>query len=94
MLFRKFGCLQIPVPDAEAGLAFYRDALGHALIWRTDTSASLRIANSRTEIVIQTERPQLEANLTVRSADAAVHAIVRARGNILQSDMERWVVWL
>lgn len=64
-LFRKFDCLQIPMPDIEAGLAFYRDALGHALIWRTDTVAGLRIADSRTEIVINTERPQLEANLTV-----------------------------
>jgi predicted enzyme related to lactoylglutathione lyase len=87
-LFRKLDCLQIPVPDVEAGLAFYRDALGHALIWRTDTAAGLRIADSRTEIVIQTERAQLEANLTVRSADAAADAIVRAGGNILVSPFD------
>jgi catechol 2,3-dioxygenase-like lactoylglutathione lyase family enzyme len=31
-LFRKVDCLQIPVPDLEAGLAFYRDRLGHPLI--------------------------------------------------------------
>ena len=35
-LFRKIDCLQIPVPDLEAGLAFYRDRLGHALICVTD----------------------------------------------------------
>ena len=32
-LFRKVDCVRIPVPDLEAGLAFYRDQLGHALIW-------------------------------------------------------------
>jgi catechol 2,3-dioxygenase-like lactoylglutathione lyase family enzyme len=44
-LVRKIDCLQIPGPDLEAGLAFYRDRLGHALIWRTTTQAGLRLAN-------------------------------------------------
>jgi lactoylglutathione lyase len=87
-LFRKVDCLQIPVPNVEAGLAFYRDALGHALIWRTDTAAGLRMAESSSEIVIQTERPQLEANLTVRSADEAADAMVRAGGNVVVSPFD------
>src|SRR5438105_8181729 len=65
-LFRKVHCLQIPIPSAEDGLASYRDAPCHALIWHTDTAAGLRMAESSSEIVIQTERPQLGANLTVR----------------------------
>jgi hypothetical protein len=36
----------IPVPDLEAGLAFYQDALGHQLIWRTDTAAGLRLGDA------------------------------------------------
>jgi predicted enzyme related to lactoylglutathione lyase len=87
-LFRKVDCVQIPVPDLETGLAFYRDALGHALIWRTDSAAGLRMAESSTEIVIQTERPQLEANLTVRSADAAADAMVRAGGTVVVSPFD------
>jgi len=82
-LFRKVDCLQIPVPDVEAGLAFYRDALGHAVIWRTPTAAGLRMGESSSELVIQTERPQLEANLTVRSADAAAETMVQAGGSIV-----------
>jgi len=42
-LLRKVDCLQIPVPDLEEGLAFYRDRLGHDLIWRTETAAGLRM---------------------------------------------------
>ena len=49
-LFKDIDCLQIPVPDVEAGLAFYRDALGHALIWRTPTAAGLQMADSASEI--------------------------------------------
>ena len=82
-LFRKVDCLQIPVPDLEAGLAFYRDRLGHSLIWRTATAAGLRLPESNAEIVIQTERPELETNLTVASADAAAEAIVEAGGRVV-----------
>ncbi|GBF04299.1 glyoxalase/bleomycin resistance protein/dioxygenase [Deinococcus aerius] len=40
-LFRKVDCLQIPVPNLEAGLGFYRDGLGHELLRRTATAAGL-----------------------------------------------------
>jgi len=87
-LFRKVDCLQIPVPDLEAGLAFYRDKLGHELIWRTGTAAGLRMPETDAEIVIQTERPQLEANLKVASADEAVERIVEAGGKLVAGPFE------
>src|SRR5689334_12442311 len=83
-LFRKVDCLQVPVPDLEAGLAFYRDQLGHVLIWRTERQAGLRLPESEAEIVIQTERPELEPNLTVASVDVAVTRIVEAGGRVLR----------
>lgn len=82
-LFQKIDCLQIPVPDLEAGLAFYRDRLGHELIWRTNTSAGLRMPGSDAEIVVQTERPELEANLTVASADEAAATVSQAGGCVI-----------
>ncbi len=82
-LFRKIDSLQIPVPDLEAGLAFYRDRVGHELIWRTDTSAGLCIPASDAEIVVQTTRPELEANLTVASTDEAVVTICQAGGRVI-----------
>jgi predicted enzyme related to lactoylglutathione lyase len=81
-LFRKIDSLQIPVPDLEAGLAFYRDVLGHVLIWRTEKAAGLRLPDSDAEIVIQTERLELEANITVGSADAAAATIAAAGGRV------------
>src|SRR6478735_4737599 len=82
-LFRKIDCLQIPVPDLEAGLAFYRDSLGHSLIWRSATQAGLGLPDSDAEIVLQAERPELEVNLVVGSADAAAQAIVAADDRML-----------
>jgi catechol 2,3-dioxygenase-like lactoylglutathione lyase family enzyme len=41
-VFRKVDCLSLPVRDLDAALAFYRDQLGHALIWRTESAAGVR----------------------------------------------------
>ena len=45
-LFRKVDCHSIPVADLDAALAFYRDGLGHELIWRDDSAAGLRLPDS------------------------------------------------
>jgi lactoylglutathione lyase len=82
-LVRKIDCLQVPVPDLEAGLAFYRDGLGHPLIWRTATAAGLRLPDSDAEIVLQTERPELEVDLKVGSAEVAAAAVVAAGGRVV-----------
>ena len=82
-LFQDIDCLQIPVPDLEAGLDFYRGAMGHSLIWRTPTAAGLQMADSASEIVVQTERPELEANLSVTSTDAAAARFVEAGGTLI-----------
>lgn len=82
-VFRKVDCIQIPVPSLEAGLAFYCQRLGHSLIWRTATSAGLRMPDSDAEIVIQTERKEFEVNLLVESAAKACEQIEKAGGKIL-----------
>jgi len=70
-LFRKVDCIRLFVPDLEAGLSFYRDQLGHRLIWRTEESAGLSLQDSEAELVLQIERPGLEVDITVPSADEA-----------------------
>jgi predicted enzyme related to lactoylglutathione lyase len=82
-LFQDIDYLQIPVPDLETGLDFYRGAMGLSLIWRTPTAARLQMADSASEIVVQTERPELEANLSVTSTDAAAARLVEAGGTLI-----------
>jgi predicted enzyme related to lactoylglutathione lyase len=76
-------CLQSPAPDLKSGLTFYCDALGYTVMWRTDTAVGLHMRDSRAELVLQTERPQLETNLSVGSADAAAQRFAKAGGMVL-----------
>jgi predicted enzyme related to lactoylglutathione lyase len=82
-LLRTVDCVQLPVPDLASGLAFYRDRLGHELLWRTDTAAGLRLGDSDTELVLQTERAQPEVDFLVGSVDQAVTRLTRAGGRVV-----------
>ena len=82
-LLRKVDCVRLYVPDLEAGLSFYRDKLGHALIWRTETAAGLRLPESEAELVIQTEDQRQEIDFLVDSAPKAAQAIEQAGGKII-----------
>ena len=82
-LLRAVDCVQLPVPDLEAGLAFYRDRLGHELLWRSETAAALRLPGGDTELVLQTERPRPEVDFLVDSVDRAATRLVEAGGRVL-----------
>ena len=82
-LLRAIDCIQLFVPDLDEGLAFYRDKLGHALLWRTATAAGLRLPGSAAELVLQTERPRIEIDLQVNAADAAAERFRAAGGTIV-----------
>jgi predicted enzyme related to lactoylglutathione lyase len=82
-LIRKVDCVRLYVPDLEAGLSFYRDRLGHSLIWRTKTAAGLRLPESEAELVLQTEDQRQEVDLLVDSADEAAKIIEQAGGKVL-----------
>ncbi len=73
--------MQIPVPDLDAGLRFYRDGLGLELKWRHATQAGLRLGD--TELVLQTERPEPETDFLVDSAEEAVRRVEAAGGRML-----------
>ncbi len=75
--------VQIIVPDLEAGLAFYRDKLGHELRWRNETSAGLAMPEGDTELVIQTALDNQETDLLVESADDAAQRFVEAGGTVI-----------
>ena len=82
-LIRKVDCIRLYVADLEKGLAFYRDQLGHPLIWRTETSAGLRLPESDTELVLQTADQRQEVDLLVDSADEAAKRVAQAGGRVI-----------
>ena len=82
-LIRKVDCIRLYVPDLEAELSFYRDQLGHSLIWHTETAAGLRLPESDAELVLQTEDLRQEVDLLVDSPDEAAKFIEQAGGNVI-----------
>jgi predicted enzyme related to lactoylglutathione lyase len=83
-VLRKVDAVTIRVPDLDQGLAFYRDRLGHELLWRNDEigQAGLRLPESDTEIVLSTELDYAPSWL-VGSADDAASRFVEAGGRIV-----------
>jgi predicted enzyme related to lactoylglutathione lyase len=88
-LLRNVDAITIPVPDIDAGLRFYRDSLGHPLLWRNDEvgQAGLGMPDSGTELVLTT-RQGLEPNWLVESADAAAAAVVDAGGRVVSGPLD------
>lgn len=80
-LIRKIDCVSLPVRDLEQALAFYRDRLGHNLIWRTPSAAGLSLPETDAELVLHTEltRPPA-AELLVVSVPESVERFTAAGG--------------
>lgn len=83
-VLRTIDAVTVPVPDLDVGLAFYRDRLGHQLLWRNDAvgQAGLRLPESRTELVLSTGL-DYAPNWLVTSVDDAVGRVVTAGGPVL-----------
>ena len=79
----------VPVPDLDTGLRFYRDGLGHAIVWRNDSlgQAGLRLRDADTEIVLST-RQDYAPNWLVASVDDAAAAIAAAGGRVVQEPFD------
>jgi lactoylglutathione lyase len=82
-LVQKVDCVRLYVADLDAGLAFYRDGLGHELIWRSEHQVGLCLPDDDTEIVLHTEPKVPEIDLQVRSADAAAVRFEKAGGRVV-----------
>lgn len=81
-LFRAVDAVVVRVPSLEEGLAFYHDALGHELLWRTETMLALGFGDSETELVLALDTGA-ETDLLVESVEDAVAAITQAGGTLV-----------
>jgi len=87
-LFQKVDCIRFYVDDLDAGLKFYRDELGHHLIWRTADALGLRMSGTDTELVLHTEPRPPEIDLLVESADDAAARVEAAGGHMIVSPFD------
>ena len=86
-LLRKVDCIRLAVDDLGAAIAFYQ-RLGHDLIWRHPEAAGLRLPESSTELVLQTEQRDIEVDLLVDDAERAAERFVAAGGTLVNGPFE------
>ncbi len=87
-LIRKVDSIQLHVASLDVGLDFYRDRLGHEVIWRTENQVGLRMPNGESEIVLQTERDEPETNLMVDSVTDAVAVLLSGGARVVVSPFD------
>ena len=88
-LLQKVDVVQVPVPDLDAGLCFYRDCLGHELRWRNNQigQVGLALPGSDTEIVLTTGQ-KYEPDWLVTSADQAAAAVAAAGDRVVSGPLD------
>jgi lactoylglutathione lyase len=77
----------VRVPSLDAGLKFYRDALGHPVIWRRPDAVGLRMGEGPTELVLMTSI-DAETDLLVTNVDEEVETITGAGGTIVSGPFD------
>jgi len=82
-LFRKIDNHMLRVDDLDAAIAFYRDRLGHQLIWRDDDAAGLALRETDAELVLH-RRIGPETDILVDDADKAYRAFLDAGGESVE----------
>ena len=82
-LIRRVDCVSMPVADLSAAVRFYREGLGHDLIWRSKTAAGFGLPDTETELVVHTEPRPAASELLVRSVPSAVQQFVEAGGTLI-----------
>ncbi|HPF17364.1 MAG TPA: VOC family protein [Thermotogota bacterium] len=87
-LFQNIDCIQLYIPDLEAGIDYYCNQLGLKIIWKTETAVGLGMAEGLAEIVIQNERKEMEIDIKVNSVAEAIKEIVQAGGTILSGPFD------
>ena len=72
-LFRKIDNHLLRVSDLDAAISFYRDKLGHQLLWRSDDSVGFALPETDAELVVHLNIGP-ETDIVVANVDAAYAA--------------------
>lgn len=81
-MFENVDCIQMHVDDLDEGLAFYRDALGLKLLWRTDLSCGLGMKKGLAEIVLTLEHHDM-VDLKVHDVESELPRFLDAGGKMI-----------
>ena len=76
-LFRKIDAYLIKAADLDAAVAFYRDRLGHAILWRTPEAVAFRLPDSDAELVVHAQL-EPEVDFIVQDVERAFADLIAA----------------
>ena len=81
-MFENVDCIQMHVDDLDKGLAFYRDALGLKLLWRTGLSCGLGMKKGLAEIVLTLDHHDM-VDLKVHDVESELPRFLDAGGKLI-----------
>lgn len=87
-LFNKIDCVRLPVTCLDEGIEFYCNKLGLELLWKTETSAGLKMSQDSSEIVIFTDPMEMEIDFKVDTVKSAIKDFVAAGGSIVKEPFD------
>ena len=82
-LFRKIDNHLLRVPDLDAAISFYRDKLGHRLLWRSDDAAGFALPETDAELVVHLNVGP-DTDIVVADADEAFARFLSAGGEAVE----------
>jgi predicted enzyme related to lactoylglutathione lyase len=87
-MFLGVDCIELYVSSLEEGIGFYREGLGLSLLWKNETSAGLGMPEGKTEIVLQTQRQQMNVDFLVEDVEKAVLDYEKAGGTVVHAPFD------
>ena len=82
-LFRKLDNHLLRVSDLDAAISFYRDGLGHPLIWRDQEAAGFALPETDAELVVHLHIGP-ETDILVEYVNDAFAAFLSAGGEVVE----------
>jgi catechol 2,3-dioxygenase-like lactoylglutathione lyase family enzyme len=82
-LFRKLDNHLLRVADLDAAISFYRDKLGHRLLWRSGEAAGFALPETDAELVVHLKMGP-ETDIVVADVDRAFALFLSAGGEGVQ----------
>ena len=86
-LFRKLDNLLLRVGDLDAAISFYRDRLGHRLLWRSDEAVGFGLAETDAELVVHLNIGP-ETDVLVQNVDEAFAFFLSAGGAAIEPPID------
>ena len=82
-LFRKLDNLLLRVADLDTAVAFYRDRLGHRVVWRSEDAVGFALPDTDAELVVHLKIGP-ETDVLVDNVDEAFAVFLDAGGEAIE----------